>query len=148
MPAPTPQPAPALPLPTCFRATFDGSLGKLAYFLNWIWSHLNRYRGQYQPDQEMISVITDNMEGEAAEWVAQLHDEGAPELEDNNEFLQLLRTWFEDIAQRQEAEAEIRDLKKKGHPTKELVWKFQRVAGKLRDWPEHLLAHHFKEALD
>ncbi|KAG8130115.1 hypothetical protein E2320_016888, partial [Naja naja] len=35
----------------------------------------------------MISVIADNMrEGETTDWIAQLHNEGAPELEDVNEF--------------------------------------------------------------
>lgn len=72
------------------------------------------------------------MEGEVAEWLAQLNDEGAPELEDANEFVQLLRTRFDGTSQREEAEAEVKDLKQRGRPVKELVWEVQRVAGKLR----------------
>lgn len=34
----------------------------------------------------MISVITNNLEGETAEWVTQLHDEGAPELENIDDY--------------------------------------------------------------
>lgn len=55
----------------------------------------------------MILAIANNMNGEAPEWVAQLHTDGAPKLEDADEFLQLLRTRFEAMAQGQEAEAEI-----------------------------------------
>lgn len=50
------------------------------------------------------------------EWVTQLHDEGAPELDSINDFLQELRNWFKDTAQGKEAEAEILELKQKGHP--------------------------------
>lgn len=61
------------------------------------------------------------MEGEAAEWLAQLHDKKAPELENANELVQLLRTQFEDTSQREETEAKIKDLKQRGQPVKELV---------------------------
>ncbi|KAG8124650.1 hypothetical protein E2320_019887 [Naja naja] len=64
---------------------------KLAYFLNQIWSHLDYYGAQYQSDQEIITAIADNMmEGDTANWIAQLHDKGTPK--DANEFVQLLRT--------------------------------------------------------
>lgn len=67
----------------------------------------------------MISAIADNMEGDAADWIAQ--DQAAPEFGDANEFMEALRTWFKDTNQGQEAEAEIKDLKQRGHPVKELV---------------------------
>lgn len=52
-------------------------------------------------------------EGDAADWIAQLHD-GAPELEDADEFMQLLWIWFEDIADWQEDEAQIKAPKQAG----------------------------------
>lgn len=77
--------------PPQFRATFDGTLGKLAYFLNCVWSHIDSYGDQYETDQDMILAIVDGMnKGEEAEWIAELHNEGAPEPEDADEFIQLL----------------------------------------------------------
>lgn len=100
----------------------------------------------------MISATTDNLEGEAAEWVTQLHDEGAPELNNIDDFLQELRTRFEDMAQGHEAEEQIKAKKKmvkqRGRPAKEYVGEFQRLTGKLRHWPERLLVHYFKGGLD
>lgn len=99
-------------------------------------------------DQEMITAITENLEGEAAEWVAQLHDEDAPELGDVDKFLQELRERFEDMAQGKEAEAEIKAIRQRGCPAKEYVGEFQRLAGKLWYWPECHLVHYLKECLD
>lgn len=74
--------------------------------------------------------------GEAADWIAELHEEEAPDLRFNN------------VAQQLEAETQIKALKQAGRPAKELKWEFRRLAGKLRDWPERLMVHTFKEALD
>ncbi|XP_060544221.1 olfactory receptor 13H1-like [Pantherophis guttatus] len=52
---------------------------------------------------------------------------GLPNLGDDDEFLQELRTWFENMAPGQEAESEIRDLKQKDYPANELMWEFRRV---------------------
>lgn len=72
--------------------TFDGTPGRLAYFLSQVWTHIDQYGHQYTSDRELISVIVDSMnEGEATEWIAELHDE-TPELEDADEFVQLMRT--------------------------------------------------------
>lgn len=96
MPALAPQPAPGLlPAPPAgppwFKATFNGAPGKLAYFLNQIWSHLDCYGALYQSDQEIISAVVDNMmDREAAEWLAQLPSEGGPELDNANEFIGIL----------------------------------------------------------
>lgn len=67
-------------------------------------------------------AIADNIDREAAEWIDQLYDEGTSELDDIVKFLQLQRTQLKDTAQGQEAEAEIKDLKQRGRPTKEPVW--------------------------
>ncbi|KAK9409631.1 hypothetical protein NXF25_000806 [Crotalus adamanteus] len=48
----------------------------------------------------------------------------------------------------QRAEAEVLKLKQRGRPVREYVRDFQRVAGRLRSWPEHLLVHHFRAGLD
>lgn len=97
---------------------FDGTPGKLSYFLKRIWSHLDRYGDQYQSDRDMVSAIADNMEGEAVDWITQLHNQGASELRDADKFVEALRTQFEESGQGQEAEAEIKDLKQKDHPVK------------------------------
>ncbi|ETE71500.1 hypothetical protein L345_02679, partial [Ophiophagus hannah] len=119
-----PRPA-AVPLPSvlpatppaalpCFRAAFDETPGKLAYFLNQIWSHLDCHGDQYQSDQDMVLAIADNMEDNAAEWIAKLHNQRASELGDADEFVEMLRTRFEDTGQGQETETEIKDLKQRG----------------------------------
>lgn len=71
-----------------FRATFDRSPDKLAFYLNRVWAYIDRYRDGNLTNQEMFSTITDNLEDEAAEWVTQLHNEGAQELENIDYFLQ------------------------------------------------------------
>lgn len=71
-----------------------------------------------------MAIAETMTEGDAADWIAQLHDEGPPELENADEFVQLLRTRFEDISKREEAEDEIKDLKQGGQPAKEFVWEY------------------------
>lgn len=80
--------------------------------------------------------------------MTQLHNEGAPELGNVNDFLQELRSQFEDISHGQEPEAEIKKIKQRGCLAKEYVQEFWRIARKLRRWPELLLVHYFKTGLD
>lgn len=102
----------------------------------------------YPSDQAMVYTVTVNLEGEAVEWVTQLHDEDVPELGNINTFLKELRAMFKDDSQALQAKAEIHEIKQRGQPTKEYIQEFRRVAGKLRQWPEKLLLHFFKEGLD
>lgn len=53
---------PAAPPPR-FRKTFDGTPGQLAYFLNRVWAHIDRYRDQYPTNRDLILVIVDGMNG-------------------------------------------------------------------------------------
>lgn len=62
------------------KATFDGDPEKLAFFLNQVWAHLDRYAPGYPSEVAMVNAVAANMEGEATEWVTRLHDEDAPEL--------------------------------------------------------------------
>ncbi|KAG8148169.1 hypothetical protein E2320_022436 [Naja naja] len=55
---------------------------------------------------------------------------------------------FEDEAQAQEVESEIKTIKQRGRPSKEYVREFHRIDGKLRHWPKRLLVHFFKEGFD
>lgn len=62
--------------------------------------------------RELISAISDGMnEGEVSEWIAELHNEEAPEVEDADEFIQLMQSRFSNIAHQGEAEAQIKELK-------------------------------------
>lgn len=111
MPAPAPAPlsspepqsaplaAPPAAPPLRFRVTFDRIPVKLAYFFNRVWPYINHYGEQYQTDHDIISAIVDGMnEGDAAEWITQLHNECTPEFKDADEFVQLLWVRFEDTA--------------------------------------------------
>lgn len=74
---------------------------------------------QYPSNQDLISAISDGMnEGEAVEWIAELHNDEAPELGDAEKFVQLMRVRFNNIAQQVEAETQIKMLKQAGRPTK------------------------------
>ncbi|ETE60848.1 Retrotransposon-like protein 1, partial [Ophiophagus hannah] len=80
------------------------------------------------------------MEGEAADWVADLYAEHSQELGDVGLFLDALRMTFEHHTQAQQAEGEIFEARQRGRPV--------RLAGKLSGWPEQLLVHQFKAGLD
>ncbi|KAK9403789.1 hypothetical protein NXF25_008616 [Crotalus adamanteus] len=56
---------------------------KLTFFLNHVWAHLDRYAYAYLDGDMMVNAVVANLEGEAADWVTNLHDEGAPELNIN-----------------------------------------------------------------
>lgn len=123
-PVPLPPPPPAQPatLPH-FRAAFDGSPDKLAFYLNCVWPHIDHYGDNYPNNQEIITIFTENLEGEAAEWVTQLLAEATPELGNIDKFLQELRKRFEDMAHGQEAEAEIEAIKQEGAPSQRVHWR-------------------------
>lgn len=103
----------------------------MAYHLNQVWVHIDHYGDAYANNQEIIQAITENLDGEAVERVTQLHNEDTPELGNIDDFLQKLRSRFEDEAQSQEAEAEIKAIKQRGCPAKEYVREFCRIARKL-----------------
>lgn len=134
--------------PPPIKPTFNGDLEKLPFFLNQVWAHFDRYAYVYLNDAMMVNTVEANLEGDVAEWVTNLHDEGAPELLDANLFMEQLRARFEDESQALQVVKATHHLKQKGHLAKEYVWAFQRVAGRLGQWPERSLIHYFKEGLD
>lgn len=73
---------------------------------------------------------------------------GAPELENVNDLLRELQARFEDSFQSQEVKAEIKLIRQKRHPAKEVVQEFHCQTGKLRNWPERNLVHYFKEYIN
>ncbi|KAK9410510.1 Retrotransposon-derived protein PEG10 [Crotalus adamanteus] len=58
------------------------------------------------------------------------------------------RTRFEDPTRLQWAEAQLVGLRQRGRPAKEYIREFQKLAGRLRSWPDRLLVHHFRNGLD
>ncbi|ETE65851.1 hypothetical protein L345_08375, partial [Ophiophagus hannah] len=82
-------------------------------------------------------------EEKASEWFTQL-----PELDNVNDFLRELWAHFEDSSRAQEAKAQIKSIRQKGKPAKELMLEFRCLATNLRHWLERMLVHYFKESLD
>ncbi|KAK9401553.1 hypothetical protein NXF25_012267 [Crotalus adamanteus] len=117
-------------------------------FLGHVLNHLDRFAAQYTSQWAIVVAVTANLQGEAAAWAANLFTDHARELADIGSFLDALRACFEDPTRVQRAEAEIIGLKQAGRPIREFIREFQRVAGRLRTWPERLLVHHFRNGLD
>ncbi|ETE63213.1 Retrotransposon-derived protein PEG10, partial [Ophiophagus hannah] len=140
-PPPPPQPAPRVNTPTPFKTTFDGTASKLAFFMNRAWSYIERHGNEFHDEAELVQFLGDNLEEEASEWFTQLNAEGAPEL--NNSSIHIL-----DSSRAQEAEAEIKSIRQKGGPTKDLVLEFRRLTTNLKHWSQRLLVHYFQESLD
>lgn len=117
---------------------FDRSLEKLSFFL---WSHLGRYALTYSDKVTIVNAVTDNLKGEAAEWVTGLHDQ--------NWEISMTSWWNSGpglkMRSKMKAASEIRQG---SQPMAEYIWEFWRVAGKLRHWPEWLLVYHFKNDLN
>lgn len=80
------------------------------FFLNQVWAHLDCHALIYPNDPAIVHVVTSNLEGEASQWVIQLHNEDAPELGNIDAFLQELRIRFKDDSQNLQAEVEICEL--------------------------------------
>ncbi|XP_058032369.1 uncharacterized protein LOC131194853 [Ahaetulla prasina] len=142
-------PAPPHPAPPPFKPTFDGNPHHLAYFLSRIEAYVEQYRHQYPSERSLINAISDGMNvGLASEWIAQLHNERAPELNDVHGFMALLRNRFQNDDLIAECETTLKTMKQGNKPLKQFVWDFRRVAGNLRHWPDRVLLHFFKEAID
>ncbi|ETE57380.1 hypothetical protein L345_16905, partial [Ophiophagus hannah] len=101
---------------------------------------------EFHDDAQLDQFLGDNLEEEASEWFTQLNDESAPELNNMNDFLRELQSHFEDSSRAQEAEAEIKSIRQKGRPGKELVLEFRRLATSLRHWSQRILVHISKKA--
>lgn len=79
------------PQPPKFKTVFNRNPEKLPFFLNQVWSLLDQHGAEYADDEAWVDMIVANLEGEAAELVMILHDEGVPELGDPDTFLGKLR---------------------------------------------------------
>ncbi|KAG8140785.1 hypothetical protein E2320_003458 [Naja naja] len=95
---PMPQPAPCKNSPTPFKTMFDGTASKLAFFLNRAWSYINTHRDEFHDDAQLVRFLGDNLEEEASEWFIQLNDEGAPELNNVDDFLRELQSHFGELS--------------------------------------------------
>ncbi|KAK9408148.1 RTL1: Retrotransposon-like 1 [Crotalus adamanteus] len=89
-----------------------------------------------------------SLQGEAAAWAADLYSDQARELADIGLFLDALKTRFEDPTRLQQAEAQLLGLRQRGRPVHDYIREFQKVAGRLRSWPDRLLIHHIRAGLD
>ncbi|KAK9397281.1 hypothetical protein NXF25_020642 [Crotalus adamanteus] len=96
----------------------------------------------------MVVAVTASLQGEAAAWAADLYSDQARELADVGLFLDALKTRFEDPTRQLRAKAQLVGLQQKGRPVQEYIREFQKVAGRLRSWPDSLLIHHFRTGLD
>lgn len=96
----------------------------------------------------MVMAMAAVMEGEAADWVADLYSDHAGELGDMGLFLAALQERFENSTRVQWAEGELLVAQQHGRPVTEYIREFRRLSGKLRGWPERLVVHHFKTCLD
>lgn len=85
-------------------------------FLSQAISHLDQYAQLYPSQWAMVVAITAVLEDEAAEWVADLHNEHTRELANVGLFLKALRVWFEDGSRAQWAEGYLLALKQRGRP--------------------------------
>lgn len=84
--------------PPQLQAAFNGNPDHVALFLSQVISHFNAY-GHFYPSQwARVVAVTTVLTGEAADWVASLHNRHARELADLGLFLQSLRRWFKDDA--------------------------------------------------
>ncbi|KAK9395668.1 interleukin-4 receptor subunit alpha [Crotalus adamanteus] len=126
------------------KLTFNGYPKRLNFFLNQVWVHLDCYLDGAM----MVNAVAANLEGEAANWVTNLHDDGAPELNDINLFMEQLRDQLEDESQVLMAKKEIHRLKQRGRPAKEYIHEFRRVANRLGQSLERSLIDYFKQGLD
>lgn len=83
------------------------------------------------------------LEGEAAEWIATLHDERAPDLTVPDAYLYELRAQFSNPMQTQQVETELCKVKHWNRPLAEYIREFRKIAGRLRHWPERFLTQYF-----
>ncbi|KAK9398976.1 hypothetical protein NXF25_013945 [Crotalus adamanteus] len=83
----------------------------LALFLDQVWVHLDQHGREYFNDEARVDIIVASLEGEAAEWVSILHDEGHPELANLDAFLYKLRAQFVDPTQTRQVESEVCNIK-------------------------------------
>lgn len=79
----------------------------------------------------MVVAVTAVLQGEAAEWVADLRSDHARELADAGLFLEVLCTCFEDVSHVQCAKRELMAMKQQGWSVVEYVWEFWQVASRL-----------------
>lgn len=110
--------------PPALQATFDGNPDYLALFLSQSISHLDQYTHFYPSQWAMVVTVMVTLEGEAAEWVADLHTEHAWELADAGLFVEVLQV--------QRAEGELLALTQRSQAVAEYVCEFCQVASKLR----------------
>ncbi|KAK9409369.1 RTL1: Retrotransposon-like 1 [Crotalus adamanteus] len=78
----------------------------------------------------MVVAVTAVLQDEAAEWVANLHNDHARNLADVGLFLEALRSQFKDVSHVQQAEGELLALKHQGRFVAKYVWEFRWVASR------------------
>lgn len=82
--------------PPPLQAVFNGNPDRVALFLSQVISHMDAY-GHFYPSQwARVVAATMVLTGEAAGWVAGLHNIYARELADLGLFLEALHSRFED----------------------------------------------------
>lgn len=71
-----------------------------------------------------INTITASLEGEVADWVMFLHEEGAPELGNIDNFMEELLALFGDPLQTHKAETEIQTIWQGARPVAKYIQEF------------------------
>lgn len=80
---------------------------------------MDQYSHLYTSQWDMVMAVASAMDGEAADWVADLYGDHAAELGDVGLFLAALQERFEDSTRSQQAEGELLAARQKGRPVTE-----------------------------
>uniref|UniRef100_A0ACB8FT61 Uncharacterized protein n=1 Tax=Sphaerodactylus townsendi TaxID=933632 RepID=A0ACB8FT61_9SAUR len=127
---------------------FDGKVESLPYFLVQVEEHMQRYSESYSDDIEQIHKVRALLEGEAAAWYVGLYEGWMPELMAFPRFMSALCRRFEGPFQEERAKRKLQNLRQGMRLVADFTSEFCQLAGQIRDWPEPVLVHFYKEALD
>ncbi|XP_042299927.1 uncharacterized protein LOC121917880, partial [Sceloporus undulatus] len=130
------------------EAKFNGDPEQLPFFLAQVAGHM-RTRGDYFPDQgEKVCCVAGRLEGQAAQWLVQLYDCRAPELQNLGAFMTALRARFEDPFRVDRAKTKFMTLQQGKRSVGEYVLEFRSVAAQIPDFPEPMLVRQFQDGLN
>uniref|UniRef100_A0ACB8FTC5 Uncharacterized protein n=1 Tax=Sphaerodactylus townsendi TaxID=933632 RepID=A0ACB8FTC5_9SAUR len=131
--------------PQCrdLKARVNGKVESLPYLLVQVEVHMQCYGESYEDDTDQIHEVRACLEGDTVAWYTGLH-----ELSSFPRFMSALRQRFEDPFQEERMKQKPQNLQQGTRSVVDFTSEFCQLAGQIRDWPEQVLIHFYKEALD
>lgn len=89
---------------------FGGDSKLPGFFLAQVWNYMQEYGGDMGSEASKVRCVAMALKGATAEWMVSLHNDNASQLQNYNQFIAALCSWFKDPLAERKARTQMKTI--------------------------------------